>query len=138
LFIYCADVPAESYKLPTHRQCVGVACKLKTTLKSIMPDKNETERRKQIARELKLSAREDFENSLPMNRENFKCLFNYLDEQLTDNSCDDTLKLSVTFLQSLKIENIEEIAEWLEENGGYCDCEVLANVEEKFDDNAIL
>jgi len=24
LFVYCADIPAESYKLPSHRQCVDV------------------------------------------------------------------------------------------------------------------
>ena len=103
-----------------------------------MPDKNEIQRRKQIARDLRLKARQDFENSLPMSRENFKGLVDYLDEQLSDNSCDDTLKFSVTFLQSLKLDNIEEITKWLGENGGHCDCEVLANVEEKFDDDAIL
>ena len=26
MFVYCADVPAESYKLPSHRQCVAVRC----------------------------------------------------------------------------------------------------------------
>ncbi len=103
-----------------------------------MPDKNEIERRKQISRDLKLKSRQEFENSLPTSSENFKALFDYLDEKLTDNPCDDTLKLSVVFLQSLKLDNIEEITKWLGENGGYCDCEVLANVEEKFDDNAIL
>ena len=103
-----------------------------------MPDQNEIKRRKQIARDLRLKARQDLENSLPTSRENFKGLFDYLDEQLSDNPCDDTLKFSVTFLQSLKLDNIEEITKWLDENGGYCDCEVLANLEEKFDDSAIL
>ena|SRR5436190_24056303 len=103
-----------------------------------MPDKNEIERRKQIAKDLKLKARQEFEKSLPMSHENFKGLYDYLGKQLTDNACDHSLKLSINFLQSLKLNNIDEITEWLEENGGNCDCEVLANVEEKFDDNAIL
>jgi hypothetical protein len=38
--------------------------------------------------------------------------------------------------KELKLNNIDEINEWLEENGG--NCEVPANVEEKFDDNGIL
>lgn len=103
-----------------------------------MPDKNETERRKQIARDLRFKARQDFESSLPTSRENFEALFYYLDEKLTDNPCDDTLKFTAIFLQSLKLDNIEEITKWLSKHDGYCDCEVLANVEEKFDDNAIL
>lgn len=103
-----------------------------------MPDKSEIERHKQIVKELKLKARKEFEQSLPTSRDNFKALFDYLDGQLVDNPCDDTLKLSVAFLQSLNLENIEEITKWLGANGGYCDCEVLANVEERFDNNAIL
>lgn len=103
-----------------------------------MPDKNEVERRKQIATELKLKARQEFEKCLPMSRYNFERLFDYLEEQLANKTCDDTLKLSVSLLQSLQLENIEEITKWLRENGGYCDCEVLANIEEKFDNNAIL
>jgi len=36
LFVYWADVPSESYKLPSHRQCVAVTCKLKMTLRLII------------------------------------------------------------------------------------------------------
>lgn len=103
-----------------------------------MPDKNEIERRKQIAKELRLNARREFEKSIPMTHENFKSLFDYLNEQLYDNFCDHSLKLTIGYLQSLKLNNIGEITEWLEENGGNCDCEVLATIEEKFDRNAIL
>lgn len=76
-----------------------------------MPDKNEIERRKQITKELKLKARQEFEKSLPMAHENFKDLFYYLDKQLTDRACDHSLKLSNDFLQSLKLNNIDEIIE---------------------------
>ena len=103
-----------------------------------MPDKNEIERRKQIAKDLRLKARQEFDNTLPTSRENFKALFDYLDEQLTENDCDHNLELSIRFLNSHNLENIEAITKWLKENGGHCDCEVLANVEENFDDNAIL
>jgi hypothetical protein len=98
-----------------------------------MDDKNEIERRKQITRELKLKAKQEFYNSLPTSAENFKALFDYLDKQLSKNDCDHSLKFSINFLESLKLGNTQEIAEWLKHNEGYCDCEVLANVEEKFD-----
>jgi hypothetical protein len=32
---------------------------------------------------------------------------------------------------------VDKITGWLRDNGGNCDCEVLANVEEKFDENAV-
>ena len=103
-----------------------------------MPDKNEIERRKQTQKELREKAKIEFENSLPISREKFTQLFDFLDLKLSEYDCNDSLKLTNDFLQENKIENIEEIKSWLQENGGYCDCEVLNNVEEMFDEDAIL
>ncbi|WP_262696872.1 DUF2695 domain-containing protein [Chryseobacterium indoltheticum] len=38
------------------------------------------------------------------------------------------------FLESQHIQNMEEVKNWLKENGGFCDCEVLNNVEERFEE----
>ena len=103
-----------------------------------MPDKNEIERRKQIKKELREKAKLEFEKSLPISREKFTQLFNFLDEKLGDYDCDDSLKFTHDFLKENKFDNLEEIENWLNENGGYCDCEVLNNVEEMFDENPIL
>lgn len=98
-----------------------------------MPDKNEKERRRQIHRELQEKAKIEFEKSPPVSREIFQNLFDFLDEKLEEHDCDDSLKLSKQFLETNHITNIEEITNWLKENGGFCDCEVLYNVEEKFE-----
>jgi hypothetical protein len=103
-----------------------------------MPDKNEIERRKQIKKELRDKAKIEFENSLPISREKFTQLFDYLDENLYKFGCDDTLTLTFKFLQESEINNIDEIKNWLGEKGGYCDCEVLNNVEEMFEEDAIF
>ncbi|MCJ8154720.1 DUF2695 domain-containing protein [Chryseobacterium sp. SSA4.19] len=98
-----------------------------------MPDKNEIGRRKQIKRELIEKANLEFEQSLPISRERFKMLFDFLDEHLSENGCDDTLTLTRNFLEENQIINAEKVIGWLNENGGYCDCEVLYNVEEQFE-----
>ena len=103
-----------------------------------MPDKNEIERRKQIKKELREKAKIEFENSLPISREKFTQLFDYLDENLNEFGCDDSLTLTSKFLQESEINNIDEIKNWLCEKGGYCDCEVLNNVEEMFEEDAIF
>ncbi|MBM7417525.1 MULTISPECIES: DUF2695 domain-containing protein [Chryseobacterium] len=99
-----------------------------------MPDKIEKARRKQIKRELQEKARIKFEQSLPTSRELFQNLFDFLDEVLEKNTCDDSLKLTKQFLESQNIQNREEVENWLKENGGFCDCEVLYNVEELFEE----
>lgn len=98
-----------------------------------MPDKTEKARRKQIQRELQEKAQVEFEKKLPISRELFQNLFDLLDEVLEKNTCDDSLKLTKQFLGSQNIQNIEEVENWLKENGGFCDCEVLYNVEEFFE-----
>ncbi len=95
-----------------------------------MPSQDEKQRRKQILDELTKKQNEEFANSLPMSRDQFQNLFDFLDEQLSD--CDDTLKLTENFLLENGIADKERISKWLGEHGGYCDCEVLANVEEYF------
>ena len=67
-----------------------------------------------------------------MDKEIFQELFDYLDESLGDG-CDHRLTMTTEFLKDKGIENINQVAEWLNNNGGYCDCEVLMNVEEKFE-----
>jgi hypothetical protein len=98
-----------------------------------MPDKNEKERRKQIMHDLKNRADQEFESSLPMSRDKFNNLFNYLDTNLGNTDCDDTHTSTKAFLVQSNIENVQEVLQWLAEHGGYCDCEILANVEEQFD-----
>jgi hypothetical protein len=55
-----------------------------------------------------------------------------LDEKLATVGCDDKLRLTKQFANEQQI-SFEILEEWLGEHGGYCDCEVLANVEEQFE-----
>lgn len=96
-------------------------------------DKKEKERRKQIRNELRQKQQEEFEKNLPMERTSFKELFDCLDDQLRKMDCDNTNKLTTGFLEKNTIINVENVLSWLAENGGYCDCEILANVEQKFE-----
>jgi hypothetical protein len=36
-------------------------------------------------------------------------------------------------LERQNISNITDVVEWLSDNGGFCDCEILANFEELFE-----
>jgi hypothetical protein len=66
-------------------------------------------------------------------RHKFEGLFDYLDEKLSENDCDDTNNLTKEYLNGIGLENSENVLEWLREHNGYCDCEILANVEELFE-----
>jgi len=90
-------------------------------------------RRKQIRDEIRLKAQEEFEAGLPMSREKFKSLFDYLDLALQEDKCNDDHSLTTKFLNLIGVENLGDVLGWLIDNNGFCDCETLANVEEQFE-----
>jgi hypothetical protein len=96
-------------------------------------NKSEKDISKQIQNELRKKASDAFEASLPMSRIKFEELFNYLDEELQEQECDNKPTLARTFLENQNITNVEAVLQWLSDKGGYCDCEILANVEEQFE-----
>ena len=88
-------------------------------------------------KEWKQEKKIEFEKSLPISRELFEQLFEYLDKRLGIEKCSHKLSLTVEFLIQNNLAQ-DAVINWLQENDGYCDCEVLYNVEEKFFDDAIL
>ena len=89
------------------------------------------QRRKELINQIKNYQKKEFENNLPMDRSYFTKLFDYLDEEL--NECNDTTLLTEKFLIENNIPNVKDILEWLSNKGGFCDCEILSNIEEQFE-----
>lgn len=88
--------------------------------------------RKRLLKNWKDSEKQKFEDSLPMSREQFRELFDYLDEQLESNGCNNDFTWTTKFLNAHRILPAPVIA-FLKENGGYCDCEALMNVEDRLE-----
>ena len=68
-----------------------------------------------------------------MSEDKFIPLFELLDAQLHERGCDHDLKLTEQILLNLCVKDVLSVLAWLEEQGGYCDCEVIMNVEQKFE-----
>jgi hypothetical protein len=95
-----------------------------------MPSKSEQERRKAIVREIAERQRAEAIAAMPISQGHLAQLFDYLDGALAAG-CDHSLKLTRQFLQANSLPE-DSVISWLGEYGGYCDCEVLANVEEQW------
>jgi hypothetical protein len=92
-----------------------------------MGDKAERERRKVLLRATKSEEFLIAEQELPAPKSMLDLLFSFLDETLSETECDDTLRLTIKFAQSHGLDE-NRLRSWTEKYGGYCDCEVLANV----------
>jgi len=88
---------------------------------------SEKQRRKGLLRGVKDEERRRAEAQLPASKELLETLFDSVDRKLGENSCDDTLRFTLEFARANKLDE-DRLSDWLNEYGGYCDCEVVANV----------
>ena len=86
--------------------------------------------RKELIEQCKENEKKNFLDSLPISKELFQELFNFLDAQLGESGCDHSFDLTTAFIQRKKI-NVASVIDWIIENGQGCDCEVL-NLEDHF------
>jgi hypothetical protein len=93
-----------------------------------MPSKDEKARRKDLLHSLRNQERQKTREGFPAPILALKGLFDFLDEQLSESDCDDTLRLTRDYVRRNAMDE-SLIVPWLEEHGGYCDCEALNNVE---------
>ena len=97
-----------------------------------MLSQEEKQRRKTIQNKLAEESNALKLAELPMSKDKLALFFNYLDEQLTEHGCDHTLGFTKRFTLDHKLP-FESIELWLSKYGGYCDCEILLNVEDHFE-----
>lgn len=90
-------------------------------------DKN---KKKELLKQYTQEQKSSLINSLPFSTILFEQLLDYLDERLGIDGCDDTLKYTIKFLNDNNLP-VEKTLDWMRKNGCYCDCEVLANIEDK-------
>lgn len=88
---------------------------------------------KSIKSKLKEQEKQDFLASLPMEETLFVKLFHFLDEKLQKQACKHTPQNAFAFLAKHKVKKPYQVIDWLADNGGHCDCEILYNVTELFD-----
>jgi hypothetical protein len=98
-----------------------------------MADRKDKRSRKEAMDRWKADQRAAARARLPLPNEQIQALFDMLDVELPAKGCDHTLRLTRAWLAAKELP-IEAVVTWLQENGGFCDCEALANAEQAWQD----
>lgn len=92
------------------------------------------ERQKKAAlREWREGERAKERAAFPIPAHRLREMFDMLDRALPISGCDHTRRLITTWLETNELP-VDAVFAWLDEHGGFCDCEVLANVEQAVDE----
>jgi hypothetical protein len=98
-----------------------------------MPSKEEKDRRKLLLQQVKQEKRARGRAQLPLDNKTMRELFDYVDAKLSDMECDNDLTHTRAFLSAAGLPQDKTIL-WLQDHGGYCDCEALANAEDEWEE----
>lgn len=71
--------------------------------------------------------------ALPLPIEELEAMFEMLDLELETQSCDHSRRITQAWLVT-RGHDPTAVFPWLDEHGGYCDCEVLANVPDEVEE----
>ena len=96
-------------------------------------NRTEKERRSKIKRELKQKEEQKILDALPISIDGLQKCFDFLDKKLSEKGCDNTFKFTFGFIEQNNLPK-NDLIQWFSDNGGFCDCEILMNVEDKIND----
>jgi hypothetical protein len=78
--------------------------------------------------------RQKAQAAFPLRNELLESLFAFVDAQVDKEGCDHTHRFTEKWVSENKQQRLP-IFEWLEEHGGFCDCEVVANAQDHWEQN---
>ena len=84
------------------------------------------DQKKKLKAQFKQNEQNNLITSLPLPIDELKELLTFLNREKAP-PCDHTLRESIKFLKDRSLDT-EKIIPWLNDHGGYCDCEVIFNV----------
>ncbi len=86
-------------------------------------------RKRQIENLEQLSGEElqAFLDSLPAQQDTISDLIDYVEDELSESDCNHSLQFAMRYMMENHL-NFGKITSWLNENGGYCDCKVMAEI----------
>ncbi len=96
-----------------------------------MTSKEEKKRRAALVEVMVAEDTKKAIEGMPISLEHLGQLFDHLDEKLIEG-CNHSPKHALDYLTGAELDS-EKILMWLQDQGGVCDCEILANVEESWE-----
>ena len=69
----------------------------------------------------------DFIDSLPERKETISRLLDFVEDELYGSDCNHSLQHAMRFMMDNRLD-FPRLTTWLNANGGYCDCKVLAEI----------
>jgi hypothetical protein len=82
----------------------------------------------------KIEQRTIARNGFPLSNDLLASLFEFVEASVDKEGCDHSRRFTEAWLVSNRVSR-ESLLSWLDSNGGFCDCEVVANAMQHWEEN---
>lgn len=72
-----------------------------------------------------------FLDTLPAGQETISKLLDHIEDALYDTECNHSLQYAMKYMMERHLD-FPKLTSWLSDNGGYCDCKVMAEIAPKW------
>jgi hypothetical protein len=103
-------------------------------LEEHLPQGSMDDKNREIKKRWKKAEKDAARSMFPLPNDKLKAMFGAVEIALEDAGCDHSLRATTEWLNTNGVD-VASIVAWLKDNGGFCDCEVVANARERWEEN---
>jgi len=92
------------------------------------------DKKREIKKRWKKAEKDADRAMFPLADDKLEAMFDAVEIAIEDAGCDHSLRATTEWLRANGIDAAAVVA-WLEDNGGFCDCEVVANARDHWEEN---
>jgi hypothetical protein len=92
------------------------------------------ERARDLKKQWKAAEKSAARAQFPLPNDKLEAMFDAVESSLENDGCDHSSRATIAWLTNMGFD-VDTVVQWLENNGGFCDCEVVANARDHFEEN---
>ena len=92
------------------------------------------EKARNLKKQWKAAQKNVARTQFPLSDDKLEAMFDAVERSLENNGCDHSQRATITWLTANGFD-VDTVVQWLENNGGFCDCEVVANARDHWEEN---
>ena len=94
------------------------------------------DKKRELKKHWKKAERDAARSAFPLPDDKLEALFDAVEMAIEDAGCDHSLRATTEWLSANGVD-IGAVVVWLENNGGFCDCEVVANARDHWEESRV-
>ena len=92
------------------------------------------DKKRELKKRWKKAEKDVARSAFPLPDDKLEAMFDAVEMAIEESGCDHSLRATTVWLSANGVD-VAAVVAWLKNNGGFCDCEVIANAREHWEEN---